>query len=238
MASSRVGSRIRARTGFFLPRTEGSEISSRRSIIGTRKLRVLPVPVEAVARMSSPSSAGGIAPACTGVGVTKPAVARRCFSSGEMAKSVKVSAEASSCVMWREGASGSGFRMDSSVSLEVSGAGCRGACLVCCLLLERALLLCCLGRSEREEELFKSFLLEEHRWGRIVAWTRTAVQTPGCGRGILSSALRVVQSFRRELGMEQALLLHGEVYPVWIASKPEQPTCGAAMVPRCGSPGG
>ena len=27
---------------------------------------------------------------------------------------------------------------------------------------------------------------------------------------------------------EQALLLHGEADPVWIASKPEQPTCGAA----------
>ena len=39
-----------------------------RSIMGMRKLRVLPVPVEAVARMSLPSSAGGMAPAWTGVG--------------------------------------------------------------------------------------------------------------------------------------------------------------------------
>jgi hypothetical protein len=43
-----------------------------RSIIGIRKLSVLPVPVEAVARMSAPSSAGGMALACTGVGVLKP----------------------------------------------------------------------------------------------------------------------------------------------------------------------
>ncbi len=50
-----------------------------RSIIGIRKLSVLPVPVEAVARMSSPSSAGGIAFACTGVGVLKPPAASRRF---------------------------------------------------------------------------------------------------------------------------------------------------------------
>ena len=40
------------------------------STMGMRKLRVLPVPVCAVASTSRPSSAGGIAPACTGVGVS------------------------------------------------------------------------------------------------------------------------------------------------------------------------
>ena len=60
-----------------------------RSIIGMRKLRVLPVPVEAVARMSSPSSAGGMALACTGVGWMKPAAVRRSLSESEMLKSVK-----------------------------------------------------------------------------------------------------------------------------------------------------
>ena len=66
--------------------------------MGMRKLRVLPVPVEAVARMSSPSSAGGIAPACTGVGVTKPAAARRALRESEIWKSANVMAEASSVV--------------------------------------------------------------------------------------------------------------------------------------------
>ena len=60
------------------------------SIIGIRKLSVLPVPVEAVARMSAPSSAGGIAPAWTGVGVVKLAAARRCLSESEMLKSAEV----------------------------------------------------------------------------------------------------------------------------------------------------
>src|SRR5215813_10591187 len=56
-------------------------------MMGIRKLRVLPVPVCAVARTSLPSRAGGIAPACTGVGVTKFAEARRDLSAGEMLKS-------------------------------------------------------------------------------------------------------------------------------------------------------
>ena len=61
--------------------------------MGIRKLRVLPVPVEAVARMSSPSSAGGIAPAWTGVGVMKPAAVRRALRESEIWKSLKVTAE-------------------------------------------------------------------------------------------------------------------------------------------------
>jgi len=67
----------------------GTEFASMRWIIGMRKLSVLPVPVEAVARMSAPSSAGGIALACTGVGLVKPAADRRFFSESEMLKSVK-----------------------------------------------------------------------------------------------------------------------------------------------------
>ncbi len=54
-----------------------------------RKLRVLPVPVEAVARMSEPSSAGGMALAWTGVGRVKPALVRRFFRESEMLKLVK-----------------------------------------------------------------------------------------------------------------------------------------------------
>ena len=60
-----------------------------RSIIGMRKLSVLPVPVEAVARMSWPSSAGGMALAWTGVGMMKPAAVRRALRESEMLKSVK-----------------------------------------------------------------------------------------------------------------------------------------------------
>src|SRR3981189_1819802 len=89
MASSRVGSRMRARMGPRLPLVLGTEVASMRWIIGMRKLRVLPVPVEAVARMSLPSSAGGMALAWTGVGVVKPALVRRFFSESEMLKSVK-----------------------------------------------------------------------------------------------------------------------------------------------------
>ena len=59
------------------------------SIIGIRKLSVLPVPVEAVARMSLPFSAGGIAFACTGVGVLKPAEFSRAFRLSEILKSLK-----------------------------------------------------------------------------------------------------------------------------------------------------
>ena len=66
--------------------------------MGMRKLRVLPVPVEAVARMSSPSRAGGMAPAWTGVGVMKPAAVRRALRESEIWKSVKVMEAASSMV--------------------------------------------------------------------------------------------------------------------------------------------
>lgn len=58
-------------------------------MMGTRKLRVLPVPVEAVARTSAPSSAGGMACACTGVGVMKPACVRRDFKESEMLNALK-----------------------------------------------------------------------------------------------------------------------------------------------------
>src|SRR3954468_3197849 len=44
----------------------------RSSKIGRRNARVLPVPVCAVATTSRPSRAGGIACACTGVGMTNP----------------------------------------------------------------------------------------------------------------------------------------------------------------------
>src|ERR1700749_1508982 len=80
---------MRARIGPRLPLVLGAEVASRRWIIGIRKLRVLPVPVEAVARMSLPSRAGGMALAWTGVGVVKPALVRRLFRESEMLKSVK-----------------------------------------------------------------------------------------------------------------------------------------------------
>src|SRR6185312_10221815 len=115
---SRVGSRISERIGPRLPLVEGEEVESIFMIIGIRKLRVLPVPVEAVARMSAPSSAGGIAPACTGVGTMKSAAARRCLSESEMSKSLKWTALESFCVMWREGTSGAGFKIDSSVRVD------------------------------------------------------------------------------------------------------------------------
>src|ERR1700688_4632984 len=89
MASSRVGNRMSARMGPRLPLVLGTEVASMRWIIGMRKLRVLPVPVEAVARMSLPSRAGGMALAWTGVGVVKPALVRRFLSESERLKSVK-----------------------------------------------------------------------------------------------------------------------------------------------------
>src|ERR1700712_5396975 len=95
MASSRVGNRMSARMGPRLPLVLGTEVASMRWIIGIRKLRVLPVPVDAVARMSLPSSAGGMAFACTGVGFTKPAWERRDFRESEMLKSVKRTSVAS-----------------------------------------------------------------------------------------------------------------------------------------------
>src|SRR5580698_6690346 len=89
MASSRVGKRMSARMGPRLPLVLGTEVASIRWIIGMRKLSVLPVPVEAVARISLPSRAGGMALAWTGVGVVKPALVRRLLSESEMLKSVK-----------------------------------------------------------------------------------------------------------------------------------------------------
>ena len=64
MASSRVGRTISA----CAPRP--STFCSI-STMGIKKLSVLPVPVCAVASTSRPLSAGGIASACTGVGVLK-----------------------------------------------------------------------------------------------------------------------------------------------------------------------
>ena len=58
-----------------------------RSMSGMRKLRVLPVPVWAVARTSRPSRAGGMAPAWTGVGVMKFALAICCCRAGERLRS-------------------------------------------------------------------------------------------------------------------------------------------------------
>src|ERR1700712_5506841 len=118
MASSRVGRRMSERIEPRLPLVEGEEVESIFMIIGIRKLRVLPVPVEAVARMSAPSSAGGIAPAWTGVGITKFAAARRCLSESEILKSLKWTALESACVMCRDGASGAGFKIDSSVRVD------------------------------------------------------------------------------------------------------------------------
>src|ERR1700712_3791702 len=118
MASSRVGRRMSERIGPRLPLVEGEEVESIFMIIGIRKLRVLPVPVEAVARMSAPSSAGGIAPACTGVGITKFAAARRCLSGAGRLKWLSGTALESAWVMCREGASGAGFKIDSSVRVD------------------------------------------------------------------------------------------------------------------------
>jgi hypothetical protein len=75
--------------GLRLPLVEGSEVASMRSILGIRKLSVLPVLVEAVARMSLPSSASGMTFACTGVGVLKQAAARRAFRLAETLKPAK-----------------------------------------------------------------------------------------------------------------------------------------------------
>ena len=65
MASSRVGSRISACAAG--PRAE--DVCSI-STMGMRKPSVLPVPVCAVASTSRPARAGGMQPACTGVGIS------------------------------------------------------------------------------------------------------------------------------------------------------------------------
>src|SRR5271166_3405602 len=84
MASSRVGLRITALT----PVSMGcfNNDSSR----GSRKASVLPVPVCAVATTSRPSSAGGIASDCTGVGVTKLFCARFVCKTADTGNSEKV----------------------------------------------------------------------------------------------------------------------------------------------------
>src|SRR6185312_1111933 len=64
MASSRVGLRIRT----FIVLVRGA--AARASSTGMENARVLPVPVCAVTTTSRPSIMGGIACACTGVGVT------------------------------------------------------------------------------------------------------------------------------------------------------------------------
>ena len=55
----------------------------------------MPVPVAAVARTSCPSSAGGIARACTGVGVVKLAIRKRAFKEAISSKLSNVTAEVS-----------------------------------------------------------------------------------------------------------------------------------------------
>ena len=67
-ASSRVGSRISERTSV---RCFELASPSRRLSSGSRKAAVLPLPVCAVTRRSRPSSAGGMAACCTGVGSVK-----------------------------------------------------------------------------------------------------------------------------------------------------------------------
>jgi hypothetical protein len=61
-----------------------------------------------------------MAPACTGVGVTKPAAVRRALRESEIWKSVKVMADAASvvAVMVRETCRGSGFRIESRVRVD------------------------------------------------------------------------------------------------------------------------
>ena len=79
IANSRVGLSTTAR---ILPVPGLSMLVSIRSIIGIANARVFPVPVCAVATTSWPASAGGIACACTGVGVTKRCFARLPCSTG------------------------------------------------------------------------------------------------------------------------------------------------------------
>ncbi len=77
IASSRVGSRMSALATLVCDFCSCS-------MMGMRKLSVLPVPVCAVANTSRPSRAGGMAPTCTGVRVMKFALASRCLSVAEI----------------------------------------------------------------------------------------------------------------------------------------------------------
>src|SRR6266567_3537795 len=77
MASSRVGTS----TSAAMP---GVLSLSSFSITGIKNASVLPVPVWAVASTSLPSSACGMAAACTGVGVINRAAASRSFTYGEI----------------------------------------------------------------------------------------------------------------------------------------------------------
>src|ERR1035438_2958379 len=77
MASSRVGTRISART----PVAVGCAPSF--SMMGSRNAKVFPVPVWAVAKTSLPSSACGMAISWTGVGVVKCAAANFCWSPAD-----------------------------------------------------------------------------------------------------------------------------------------------------------
>ena len=69
IASSRVGTRIRTRTGWRAGENDVFACSRRRSRIGSVKAAVLPVPVWAAARTSRPWRTRGMAWDWTGVGV-------------------------------------------------------------------------------------------------------------------------------------------------------------------------
>ena len=93
IASSRVGTRTRA----AIP---GVCDCPSFSMMGRRNASVLPVPVWAVAMTSLPSSACGIAAACTGVGMENFAAMSRSFKEGDRVSSEKL------CILlscWREG---------------------------------------------------------------------------------------------------------------------------------------
>src|SRR5262249_22533835 len=82
-ASSRVGTN----TSAAMP-VVGCVAS--RSMTGTRKASVLPVPVCAVAMTSLPAKACGMAAACTGVGIENPAALSRSFREGVTESSEKL----------------------------------------------------------------------------------------------------------------------------------------------------
>ena len=78
LASSRVGARTSTR-GVAAPFSGSSAV---RVSAGSMKAAVLPVPVSAVARMSRPWSAGGMAASWTGVGVVYSNASRAFRTSG------------------------------------------------------------------------------------------------------------------------------------------------------------